>query len=213
MIFLRPSIRVKSLLLYSWICLRHLTVTDILLQTLQQSGITSSSLEWFHSYLSGRSQRVRIMDAVSASLLLKGTSIYANDPLAVSAHCKSACYVDDSKLYLSFRSADMSCAFRRLNEDLREICRWCCQNSPLINQEKTRVLLMGVPQLLRKSPPVSISLLGKEMTPVPVAKDIGVFISQSLTYNDHVAKTNTDLQDETPSGQKVSDIVDERFRF
>ena len=44
---------------------------DILLQELQQIGITSSSLEWFHSYLPGRSQRVRIVDAVSASLPLK----------------------------------------------------------------------------------------------------------------------------------------------
>ena len=73
------------------------------------------------------------MDAVSASLPLKygvpqGSilgpvliSIYVNDLLAVPAHCKSACYVDDSKLYLSFHSADISCAFRLLNEDLREI--------------------------------------------------------------------------------------------
>ena len=108
---------------------------DILLQKLQQIGITSSSLEWFHSYLSGRSQRVRIVDAVSASLPLKygvprGSilgpvlfTIYVNDLLAVPGHT-SVCYVDDSKLYLSFRSADISYAFRCLNEDLREIWRW-----------------------------------------------------------------------------------------
>ena len=46
-----------------------------------------------------------------------------------------------------------------------------------------------MPQLLRKLLPVSISVLGKEITPVPVAKDLGVLIDQSLTYNDHVAKT------------------------
>ena len=172
-----------------------------MLQKLQQIGITSSSQEWFHSYLSGCNQRIRIMDAVSVSLPLEygvpqGSilgpvlfTIYVNDLLAVSAHCKLACYVDESKLYLSFRSADISCAFRRLNEDLREICKWCCQNSLLVNPEKTRVLLVGVPQLLRKLPPVSISLLGEEITPVPVAKDLGVFINQSLTYNDHVGKT------------------------
>ena len=38
---------------------------DSLLRKQQQIGITSSSLEWFHSYLTGRSQRVRIMDTVS----------------------------------------------------------------------------------------------------------------------------------------------------
>ena len=87
---------------------------DILLRKQQQIGITSSSLEWFHSYLTGRSQRVQIMDTVSASLPLKygvpqGSILgpvlfttYVNDLLAVSAHCKSARYVDDSKLYLFF---------------------------------------------------------------------------------------------------------------
>ena len=37
---------------------------DILLQKLQSIGVASSSLEWFHNYLSGRSQRVRIGDAI-----------------------------------------------------------------------------------------------------------------------------------------------------
>ena len=94
---------------------------DSLLRKQQQIGITSSSLEWFHSYLTGRSQRVRIMDTVSASLPLKygvpqGSILgpvlfttYVNDLLAASAHCKSARYVDDSKLYLFSLSRHKLC--------------------------------------------------------------------------------------------------------
>ena len=50
---------------------------------------------------------------------------------------------------------------------------------------------MGVPQLLHKLPPMSNYLLEKEITPAPAAKDLGVFIDQSLTYNDHAAKTTS----------------------
>ena len=86
-----------------------------------------------------------------------------------------------------------------------------------MNPEKTRVLLVGVPQLLRKLPPVSISLLGKEITPVPMAKDLGDFINHSLTYNDHVAKTTSNclfkLIQVSRMKHLVSYIVDERFRF
>ena len=32
-------------------------------------------------------------------------------------------------------------------------------------------------------------MLGKEITPVAVAKDLGLYIDQSLTYNDHIPKT------------------------
>ena len=96
-------------------------------------------------------------------------TIYVNDLLSVPAHCKSACYVDDSKLYLSFPSSDISTAIDNLNADLECVSRWCCQNSLLINPGKTKVLIIGVRRLLNKLPTVSVRMLGKEITPVTVA--------------------------------------------
>ena len=120
----------------------------LLLQKLQALGVSFSCRDWFHSYLVGRSQRVRIQDAISDVLSLKygvpeGSilgpvlfTIYVNDLLSVPTYCKSACYVDDSKLYLSFPLSYMSTAIHNLNADLGQVSRWCCQNSLLINPDK-----------------------------------------------------------------------------
>ena len=62
-------------------------------------------------------------------------------------------------------------------------------NSLLISADKTKILIIGVPQLLRRVPSVAISILGKEITPVPVARDLGVFIDQYLTYDEHITQT------------------------
>ena len=171
------------------------------MQKLQALGVSFLCSDWFHSYLVGRSQRVRIHDAISDALPLKygvpqGSilgpvlfTIYVNDLLSVPSYCKSACYVDDSKLYLSFLSSDMSTAIHNLNADLEQVSRWCCQNSLLINPDKTKVLMIGMPQLLNKLTTASVWMLGKGITPSTVAKDLGIYIDQSLTYNEHIAKT------------------------
>lgn len=52
---------------------------------------------------------------------------------------------------------------------------------------KTRPLVIGVPQLLRNLPRPSISILGKEIEPVSVAKDLGVYIDQILNYDEHIS--------------------------
>ena len=116
-------------------------------------------------------------------------TINVNDLLSVPTYWKSACYVDDSKLYLSFPSSDMSTAIHNLNADLEQVSRWCCQNSLLINPDKTKVLMIGTPQLLNKLPTASVRMLGKEMTPSTVVKDLGIYIDQSLTSDEHIAKT------------------------
>ena len=101
------------------------------------------------------------------------------------------------RMRISFRLAhahlNLACAVRILfwlaHEDLRRTCSWCCQNSLLISADKTKILIIGVPQLLRRVPSVAISILGKEITPVPVARDLGVFIDQYLTYDEHLTQT------------------------
>ena len=83
----------------------------------------------------------------------------------------------------------MRILFWLAHEDLRRTCSWCCQNSLLISADKTKILIIGVPQLLRRVPSVAISILGKEITSVPVARDLGVFIDQYLTYDEHLTQT------------------------
>ena len=161
---------------------------DILLSKLQSLDFSQCALDWFQSYLSDRQQCVRIGDAVSKVLPLEfgvpqGSilgpvlfTIYVNDLLNVPKRCISASYFDDCKLYLSFSPAELSTSISALNEDLMRISKWCCKHSLLINPDKTKVLAVGVPQLLQKLSSFSIRLLDKEITPVPVVKDLG-FIS------------------------------------
>ena len=145
--------------------------------------MSPSALEWFKSYLKGRHQYVRIGDVVSQSLPVdygvpQGSilgpvmfNVYINDLLTVPKLCQTACYIDDSKLYLKFKT----------NELCNEIRRWCCHNSLLMNPDKTKLIVIGVPQLLRQLPDFTITLCGKPISSTPVAKDLGsVFRSVPL---------------------------------
>ena len=150
-------------------------------------------LDWFQSYLSDRQQCVRTGDAVSKALPLEfgipqGSilgpvlfTIYVNDLLSVPKRCLSASYVDDCKLYLSFSPAELTTSISALKEDLMRISQWCCKNSLLINPDKTKVLAVGVPQLLQKLP--SLYSVQHCLTPVPVVKDLGVLLDTCLSYN------------------------------
>ena len=63
-----------------------------------------------------------------------------------------------------------------VNQDLRNINKWCAKNSLLINPEKTKLVVVGSTQLIKRLPHISLSLLGKTISPVSFAKDLGVNI-------------------------------------
>ena len=163
--------------------------------------MTPSALEWFSSYLTNRSQRVRLGESLSQQLSLshgvpQGSilgplmfTVYVNDLPSIVVNCKPECYVDDSKLYISFLVNNLDLAIDQINKDLDQLCCSCCGNSLLVNPEKTKVLVLGTRQHLQQLPNFSIKFLSKQIKPVPVAKDLGVLLDSCLAYSDHIATT------------------------
>ena len=145
-------------------------------------GVSQTALRWFESYLSGRSQAVRIGTSVSTPLpLLHGVpqgailspllfNIYINDLPSVPCHCILKSFVDDSKLFLSFYVRDLDDSTKKVEADLLEVTKWCCNNCLLLNPDKTKLWLLGTRQMLNKIPDeLKVVLLGKQLTPVPSA--------------------------------------------
>ena len=148
-------------------------------------------MEWFRSCLTGRNQSMRIgCETSEPRLVLYGVpqgyilgparfNIYINDLPSVPNVGSLECYIDDSQLYLSFPVRDTTLAADQLTEDLRNIAAWCCKNSPLINPDKTKLLVLGTPQMLTKIPDdLTITLLSKEITPSKSAKKPGSYNEQ-----------------------------------
>ena len=137
-------------------------------------------------------------------------TVYVNDLPSVPRYCQSAIYVDDDKLFLAFQPCKILKAIQLLNLDLVEIARWCCLNSLLVNPDKTKLLVMGVPQLLRRLPPLSVTFLGKEISPVSVAKDVGVFIDKTLSYNEHISKTVSSCLYKLTQINRIKHLLDKK---
>ena len=117
-------------------------------------------------------------------------TIYLNNIPSIPDVCSLESYVDDSKLYLSFPVAEASNMIQQINNDLKKIASWCCYNSLLINPEKTKLLVLGTRQMLQRLPAdFHVTLLGKKVTPSPSARDLGLQVDSTLSYDEHVTQT------------------------
>ncbi|CAB4038293.1 Hypothetical predicted protein [Paramuricea clavata] len=170
-----------------------------LLTKLSNVGASPSVVKWFESYLTGRTQSVRIGSTVSTPLPVfygvpQGAilspllfSIYTNDLPSSVHHSKLESYVDDSKLLLSFTVANVDCLKQQLEEDLYLIANSCSENELLINPGKTKYMLIGTRQNLQQLPvDMTINFLNETITPVSFAKDLGMTIDSYLTYDQHI---------------------------
>ena len=126
----------------------------LMISKLQDAGASSSCIEWFRSYLSGRQQVVRISSALSEPLpIVSGIpqgsvlapllfSKYTNDLTSVPIKRMAKSYVDETKLLISFNLKQKTPTIAHIEEDLFNVSKWCCQNYLLLNPDKTKLLVL-----------------------------------------------------------------------
>ena len=193
---------------------------DLMLSKLRSIGVSNAVCNWFGSYLSQRNQVVNIANCICDPLpLTVGVphssilgpvlfTLYVNDLLSVPRHCQAMGYIHHTKISLGLPPSQITDAVTALNKDLSDIARWCCINSLLINP---KLLVTGVPQLMRALPPIlPVKLLGKEIKPVTVAKDLGVMIDSSGSYNEHVTKTVSNCMHRLIRINRIKHLLDRK---
>ena len=195
---------------------------QILLAKLQDIGASRSAIEWFKSYLTSRYQYVRINTTLSTKLPVSSGvpqgsilgpllfNIYVNDLPSVPENCSSQCYVDDTKLLMSFQLHDQHAAIAKMNIDLLRIWNWCFDNQLLLNPDKTKLVIFGSRQMTAKVSDFRLFLLGKELEPVKAARDLGVTLDSNLTYNEHIVSTVSSCMSRLGQINRVKYIFDKR---
>ena len=116
-------------------------------------------------------------------------SVYVNGLPSVSEKCSPQCYVDDTKLHVSFHLQNKHSATEDMNEDLLRVRNWCFNNFLLLNPSKTKLMVFGSRQKLAELQDFNLSLLGKNFLPTKSAKDLGVSLDPHLSYDEHITKT------------------------
>ena len=170
-----------------------------LLNKLRHIGASSEVVKWFESYLTGRSQIVRIGTSVSSFLdITHGVpqgailspllfSIYVNELTLAPCHRSLISYVDDSKMFLSFRVKDATDTKEYLQEDLSRVAKCCSELHLLIKPEKIKFLLIGTRQQLQNLPTdMCLDFLGETIRPLPSAKDLGLIRDTNMSYDCHI---------------------------
>ena len=141
---------------------------SLLFEKLASSGLSNDSVNWFKSYLTNRNQLTALANTVSSFKHVpvgvpQGSVlgpllflIFVNDLPYCINHCEISLYADDTVIYFSSNNAcDLE---KKLNSDLKHLCRWFNDNLLTLNVSKCKFVIYGSSRKVAKFDNVSITV-------------------------------------------------------
>ena len=167
-----------------------------LLSTIAGTGVQQSALDWFNSYLSGRTICTRVLDALSpAGTVTSGVPqgsvlgpllflLYFKD-IPASTNAKSALFADDTMLYRTDCTGGELTPCCPLQSDLSALSVWADDHQVLFNGSKSAELHIGSrPRSAAEQPP--LRLVESNIPCVSDHTHLGVSLASNLRWDDHM---------------------------
>ena len=167
-------------------------------------GVTGQALKWIESYLSNRTQFVKLQQEVSDThnldtgvpqgsclgpfLFCVYVSTLANVvPEGVSFHQ----YADDVQLYCGIRTSDFIGDIKILEDCTVAIEQWFLSNGMLLNANKSDSVVVSTSAQANKIPANAvITVAGHAIKPAISLRSLGVIIDDRLSFKQHVSEVS-----------------------
>jgi hypothetical protein len=188
---------------------------SILIDKLEHYGIRETCLNWFKTYLIGRTQ-FTIVNTYSSNVIKTSCGIpqgtvlgpllfllYINDIVNSTTNSQIKLFADDSNLFIIGDNIDV--LYEVANKELCNLSRWVCANKLHINYDKTNFMIFQP-----RSVKASVSVTAKKLIfnnhiidQVHSVKYLGILIDDKLSWTDHINYVTG----------KISSVIGILYRF
>ena len=198
---------------------------SLLLQKMSAYHFSSSTVDFFNSYLDGRTQYVYVNGACSSEGIIEhgvpqGSilgpflfSLFINDlPLHISnPNVTCSLFADDSTLDVS--ATDITTLNQSLQQALDEVSEWCCSNHMVSNPSKTKCMLITTRQRHQLNPPpLKLSLKSVAIEQVREHRVLGLIVDDQLCWQPHLYHLGKVLSKHLFLLSKLKHLADEPTR-
>lgn len=165
---------------------------ELLIHKLKLLGVCDLLLSWIRSYLTGRTQQVRIKGFISKELkVLSGVpqgshlgpllfNLFINDICKCFQHSNYLLFADDLKIFLKILDMD-SCLL--LQSDLCRLSEWCDLNCMQLNTSKCHWISFG---RMRNPIRYAYHIANVPLVSDNEVKDLGVIYDSQLSFIPHI---------------------------
>ena len=166
-------------------------------------GISGIALEWFKSYLSGRTQSVTVENALSKESILQfgvpqgsvlGPLLYTIYTLPLRDTLRKAnvfyhLYADDTQLYLSFNFQDATSqleCLHQMQDCVGNIKNWMVSNKLKLNDEKTEIMYISSRFYQQQIILQDFTIDNVKIVPAKSVRNIGIMFDNQMTMGAQV---------------------------
>lgn len=166
-------------------------------------GVRGVPHRWFESYLSGRKQFVFVSNFKSLlKEVLHGVPqgsvlgpllflIYINDLHNALLYSEAYLFADDTHVLHVSKSLDS--LNKKLNIDLKRLCKWLNANKIALNSNKTELIVFKHPtKQLNFS--LKLKINGRKLYPSKFIKYLGIIIDENMRWSQHIKELSSKLR-------------------